>query len=90
MKQYFKVGELVVIDMHDNENHGKAYEIINISKENYITQDGNFLEGEIGYQLNGDHAVTNWYADDVIKKHHPPSTQTFHEIIEGLKQPVNT
>jgi len=91
MKQHFKVGELVVIISEGYpEDNGGPYEVIEISeagRKGFTANGGyEFVTEEIGYMVsNGENS---FYKQSCLFKHYPPSTQTFAEIMEGLKQPV--
>jgi len=83
MKQHYKVGELVVICAYNRTENGQIHEVMDINVE----------KNDIGYKLNTntvEHVARyeNYWSQEVLKKFYPPSTQTFAEIIEVLKQPV--
>jgi len=93
MKQHFKVGELVVILSEGYpEDNGGPYEVIRVdeSGQKRFTANNNyeFVSEEIGYMVsNGENC---FYKQSCLSKYYPPSTQSFAEIMEGLKQPVKT
>jgi len=95
MKQHFRVGEIVILKSLDYPQHNggpyviKKIEPAGLSATGTGSQHGlKVRTEEIFYHIDGIDLVR--YQSKALKKYHPPSTQTFHEIIEGLKQPVKT
>jgi len=92
MKQHFKVGELVVICSSNNAKYnGTIVKILSYIRGKGICTITKKALCEHGYYLdiepvNG----TPIWDQSALRKYYPPSTQTFAEIMEGLKSPVKT
>jgi len=65
--------------------NGQTTVILSLENDmNSLDDDGKKLGGRIAYKTTN---CGNWM-QSALRKHHPPSPQTFAEIMEGLKQPV--